>query len=77
MSILMSKAFIQRPIHSESRQGTVLMNGPLTRFVQKRGFVQKRNTAVCCSETQNSSGEASIGTIFHQAKSSKNSQYFV
>ncbi len=58
----------KRLIHSETSQLAVVMNGPLnhwlTRFVQKRGFIQQRNTAVCCSETLNSSAVALIGTIF-------------
>ncbi len=37
-------------------------------------FFQKRNTAVCCSETHNSSPVALIA--FLDAKLSKNSQYF-
>ncbi len=70
MSVLMSESFInsfKRLIHSETSQLTALMNGSLnqlTRFVQKHGFVQKRNTAVCCSETHNSSAVALIATIF-------------
>ncbi len=48
MSVLMSEPFI----HS------------FNRFIQKRGFVHKRNTALCCSETHNSSAVALIATIF-------------
>ncbi len=57
----------KRLIHSEMSQLAVLMNGQLnhqlTRFVQKRGFVQKQNTAVCCSQTHDSSALALIATI--------------
>ncbi len=68
MSVLIIYSFIHSTdsfkwlIHSETRQLAVLMNGPLNQLTCL--FVQKRNTAVCCLETHNSSAVALIAIIF-------------
>ncbi len=71
----------KRLIRSETGQLAVLMNGPLnhwlTRFIQKRRFAQKRNTAVCCSETHNSSAVALIATIFVSEIEQKQSVFWI